>query len=347
MRAVVLDRTGGPEQLCLRELPDPKPGPNEVLVRVHASGVCGRDLIDRRGGFRLMKLPTILGHELAGEVVEVGPGVSRWRPGNRVANLHRPFCGECRSCISGAVIDCERAWQSFGHTVDGAYAELCVAHERALVPIPAEIGFVDAASVGCTAGVALRALRDEAKLELGESVLVTGASGGVGLMAIQIAKRAGARVVALTGNPQKAAAIRAAGADEVLIADGDFERQVRDVSDGGVDVALELVGRATFTSALKSLRRRGRLVLVGNVTLDRITFNPGAVILYGTRILGSRGYSPSDLVDCFRMMTRGELRMMIDRTLPLGQVADAHRLLAARSVCGRIVLVPCAPSVAR
>jgi acryloyl-coenzyme A reductase len=345
MRAVVLDRTGGPEQLCLRELPDPKPGPNEVLVRVHASGVCGRDLIDRRGGFRLMKLPTILGHEFAGEVVEVGPGVSRWKPRDRVANLHRPFCGECRMCISGSVIDCERAWQSFGHTVDGAYAELCVAHERALVEIPPEIGFVDAASVGCTAGVALHALRQEAELQIGESVLVTGASGGVGLMAIQIAKRAGARVIAVTGNPQKVSAIRTAGADEVVIASGDFHQQVLDLSDGGVEVALELVGRATFTSAMKSLRRRGRLVLIGNVTLDRITFNPGALILFGTKILGSRGYSPLDLETCFRMMTRGELRMVIDRELPLDSAADAHRLLAERGVCGRIVLVPAGPRV--
>jgi acryloyl-coenzyme A reductase len=347
MRAIVLDRTGGPEQLGLRELPDPMPGPDEVLVRVHAAGVCGRDLIDRRGGFRLMKLPTILGHEFSGEVVELGPGQSRWKVGDRVANLHRPFCGECRSCITAGVVDCERAWQSFGHTVDGAYAELCVAHERALVELPPEIGFVDGASVGCTAGVALRALRDEARLTIGESVLVTGASGGVGLMAIQIAKRAGARVVAVTGNPHKAAAIRAAGADEVVVSTGDFQRELRDLTDGGVDVALELVGRATFTPSLKSLRRRGRLVLVGNVTLDRITFNPGAVILFGTRILGSRGYSPRDLADCFAMMTRGELRMVIDRTLPLDQAADAHRLLAERAACGRIVLVPGMITVAR
>jgi NADPH:quinone reductase-like Zn-dependent oxidoreductase len=340
MRAIVLERVGGPEELRVRELPDPQPGQDEVLVRVHAAGVCGRDLIDRRGGFRLMKLPTILGHEFAGEVVAVGAGVSRWAPGDRVANLHRPFCGECRSCTSGGVVDCERAWQSFGHTVDGGYAELCVSHQRALVEVPAELDYVQAASVGCTAGVALRALREEARLVIGESVLVTGASGGVGLMAIQIAKRAGARVFAVTGSERKVAAIHEAGADHVVVAEGEFDSKLRDLTDGGVDVALELVGRATFTSSMKSLRRRGRLVLMGNVTLDRITFNPGAVILFGTRILGSRGYSPRDLEDCFQMMVRGELRMMIDRILRLDQAAEAHQLLTDRATCGRIVLVP-------
>lgn len=340
MRAVVLERVGGPEELTLREVPDPEPGDGEALVRVRTVGVCGRDLIDRRGGFPLMKLPTILGHEMAGEVVAVGPNVTRVAVGDTVANLHRPFCGECRSCISGDVIHCERAWQSFGHTVDGAYAELCVAHQRALVKVPDGLEPLQAASVGCTAGVALRALRREARLEIGETVLITGASGGVGLMAIQIAKRVGARVIGVTGSEHKVHAIRDAGADDVVVERGDFDGRVRQLTNGGVDVALELVGGATFRPSLKSLRQRGRLVLVGNVTLERVELNPGAMILFGYRVLGSRSYSPLDLEDCFAMMLRGELSMAIDRTLPLEAAADAHRLLADRKVTGRVMLVP-------
>ncbi len=345
MRAVVLERIGGPERLSLREVPDPVPGPGEALVRIAAAGVCGRDLIDRRGGFPAMKLPTVLGHEFSGEVIAVGPGTTRVSVGDRVANLHRPFCGDCGACTAGEPIDCERAWQSFGHTVDGAYAELCVAHERALVPVPASVDLVSAASVGCTAGVALRALRTEAKLELGEKVLITGASGGVGLMAIQIARLAGARVIALTTSEHKAQALRAAGAHEVVLAEGDWERDVIARSDGGVHVALELVGAQTFTRALKSLRRHGRLVLIGNVTVDRISLNPGAVILFATKIAGSRGYSARDLADCFALMESGALEMAIDRKLPLEAAAEAHRLLGERAALGRILLVPELPSV--
>jgi acryloyl-coenzyme A reductase len=345
MRAVVLERTGEPGELVMRELPDPEPRADEVVVRVHAAGVCGRDLIDRRGGFPAMKLPTILGHELAGEVVAAGAAATRWKPGDRVVNLHRPFCGECRWCIGGDVIDCERAWQSFGHTVDGAYAELVVAHERALVRLPDGIAYADGAALGCTAAVSLRALRSEARLEIGQSVLVTGASGGVGLMAIQIAKRAGATVIAVTGDPDKAAAVERAGADHVVVERGDFAPRVRELTNGGADVALELVGRATFRSSLKSLRRRGRLVLVGNVTVDRIAFNPGAVILYGLTIAGSRSYSPKDLEDCLGMLGRGEIRMAIDRTLPLSHAPEAHRLLEERKARGRIILLPGAEPV--
>src|SRR5687768_8121021 len=117
MRAVVLRKTGGAEQLALEDAPDPSPAGPDVLVRLRASAVCGRDLIDRRGGFPMMELRTILGHEFAGEVVSVGDAAaeSGLRPGDRVMNLHRPSCTLCRGCLAGKPILCERAWQSFGH----------------------------------------------------------------------------------------------------------------------------------------------------------------------------------------------------------------------------------------
>lgn len=343
MRAVVLDQPGGPERLVPRDVPDPAPVEHEVLVRVRAAGVCGRDLIDRAGGFPMMKRPTILGHELAGEVEALGPGVTEVAVGDRVVNLHRPFCGTCSSCLAGEAVDCERAWQSFGHTVDGAYAQRVVCHERALVPLPADIDFVPAASVGCTAGVALRALRHEAELQLGETVLITGASGGVGMAAIQVAKAMGARVIAVTSSAAKEARLRDVGADHVVVsADGAFHDAVRAVTDGGhgADVALELTGEPTFASALRSLRRRGRLVLLGNITMERLRVNPGAVILWAHRIRGSHGFTARDLADCFDLMRSGRLEIVVDRTLPLDQAADAHRLLADRAVVGRVVLVP-------
>lgn len=337
MRAAVLDAIGGP--FDCREVDEPKVGDEDVLVRVTACGVCGRDLIDRRGGFPAMKLPTILGHEFAGEVVAVGSAVTAFRVGDRVANLHRPFCGECPSCAAGEQVDCERAWQSFGHTVDGGYAELVAAHHRALVPVPPEIPLEKAAPTACTAAVALRALRHHARLELGETVLVTGASGGVGMPAVQLARRMGARVIATTTSAGKADALRGIGADHVIVSPGgDFEKEVRRL--GGADVALELTGNATFRGALKSLRRRGRLVLVGNITTEKVSFNPGAVILVGLTIAGSHGCSRRDLLDCFELMRRGELDVVIDRALPLSAAGEAHDVLASRGATGRVVLRP-------
>ena len=339
MHAVVLEKISGP--FDYRTVDDPKPRPDEVVVKVAGAGVCGRDLIDRRGGFPAMKLPAILGHEFAGEVVEVGSEVSDFKVGDRVANLHRPFCGYCPSCTAGEQVECDKAWQSFGHTVDGGYAELVAAHHRALLPVPDEIPLERAAPVACTAAVALRALRHEAKLQFGETVLITGASGGVGMPAVQIAKRMGARVVVTTTSEKKADALQKIGADEVIISpDGSFHKEVRARTDGGVHVSLDLTGSATFRSALRSLRRRGRLVLVGNIQTENVSFNPGALILNSALIVGSHGCSRRDLSDCFDLMRRGELDMVLDRTLPLAEAEQAHRLLADRAVTGRVVLTP-------
>src|SRR6185503_18090380 len=147
MRAIVLSRTGGPEQLELREVPDPEVRAGEALVRVKAEGVCGRDLIDRRGGFRGLKLPIILGHEFAGEVVRVATGLEGLAPGDRVANLLRLGCGACRACLRGETPICERGWQSFGQTRDGGYAELVSAPASALAKIPPQVSDTEAASV--------------------------------------------------------------------------------------------------------------------------------------------------------------------------------------------------------
>jgi D-arabinose 1-dehydrogenase-like Zn-dependent alcohol dehydrogenase len=341
MRAIVLQKLGGPEELELRDVPEPEIGPEDALVRVGAEGVCGRDLIDRRGGFRWLKLPVILGHEFAGEVVRVGSAVQDLAPGDRVSNLLRLFCGRCAACLRGESPLCEAGWQSFGQTSNGGYAELVAAPARALVKVPPEVSDVEAASLACTAGVSLRALRTVAKVQLGDWVLVTGASGGVGMAAVQIAKRMGARVIATTTNEKKAAALKEAGADEVVASpDGNFHARVKAVAPAGVDVALELTGSATFNPAMRSLKGGGKLVLVGNILTEPLTFNPGAVILFGYQILGSAGCTRTDLVDALELVRTKALRVTIDRVLPLDQAAEAHRLLADRGVVGRVILTP-------
>ncbi len=341
MRAIVLSRVGGPEELQLQEVPDPPFGPSDVLVRVKAEGVCGRDLIDRRGGFRSLKLPVILGHEFAGEVVEVGSQVSDLAPGDRVANLLRLSCGSCRACLRGDTPVCEKRWQSFGQTVDGGYAELVVAPASALVKVPPQVSNIEAASVACTFGVALRALRSVGRVTLGDQLLITGASGGVGMAAIQIARALGARVLAATSSEAKRQALFDAGADEVLVdAEGSLHDKVRSLVEDGVDAVLELTGSPTFTSSLRSLRNGGRLVLVGNILADSIKINPGAVILYGYAILGSAGCTRSDLEDAFSMIASKKLRVVLHRVLPLEQAAEAHKVMAERGAIGRLILTP-------
>ena len=341
MRAIVLSHLGGPEALEYREAGEPQIGPGEVLVRVRAEGVCGRDLIDRRGGFRGIKLPVILGHEFAGEIVRAAPGVTEFAPGARVSNLLRLGCGACGSCLRGETPICERAWQSFGQTRDGGYAEYVSAPVTTLVEIPSAVSDVEAASVACTFGVALRALRTVGKVARGERLLITGASGGVGIAAVQIAKAMGAEVIAASGSEKKRAALVEAGADEVVIdTEGHLHEAVRRIVPRGVDAALELTGSPTFSSALRSLTNGGRLVLVGNILAESIKFNPGAVILFGYQILGSAGCTRADLEEALAMVAAKTVRVHIQATLPLERAAEAHQLLEGRAATGRIILVP-------
>jgi acryloyl-coenzyme A reductase len=340
MRAIVLSKLGGPEELEYREVQDPEPASGEVLVKVKAEGVCGRDLIDRRGGYRGLPLPAILGHEFAGEVVRAAPETG-FAVGDRVANLLRLGCGVCRSCERGEAVICEKGWQSYGQTRSGGYAELVTATPATLVKVPVAVSDVDAASAACTFGTALRALRTVGKVTLGDKLLITGASGGVGIAAIQIAKLLGAHVIAATSSEAKHEAISKAGADDVVVdAEGKLHDKVRAIAPAGVDAVLELTGSPTFTSSMRSLRNGGKLILVGNILADSIKVNPGAVILFGYQLLGSAGCTRADLADVFTLIAEKKLRVVLHRVLKLAEAAEAHKILADRAAVGRIVLTP-------
>jgi D-arabinose 1-dehydrogenase-like Zn-dependent alcohol dehydrogenase len=341
MKAVVLEKCGGSEELQYRDWELKKPGPGEALVRVRACGVCYRDILDRSGKFPMIQLPIIPGHEFAGEIVELGPDVPNFKIGDRVTNLHRAPCGRCRYCRKGDEIHCEEAWPSFGLTIHGSYAEFVVAPEGALVPIPKELSFEKAAPLMCTAAVALRALQERAHVQKGETVLITGASGGVGSAAVQVAKLMGCRVIAVTTSGSKVPFLKPLGTDEILVsADGVFHKELLSQIPEGVDVALEIVGSITFNSSLRSLRKGGRLVLIGNVTPMRIEINPGYLILNGLTILGSDSATRKDLEQVFEWVALGTLKPQVSLKLPLEEAAKAHQLLESRQITGRIVLEP-------
>jgi NADPH:quinone reductase-like Zn-dependent oxidoreductase len=227
-----------------------------------------------------------------------------------------------------------------GLTVDGSYAEYAVVDAGALVSVPDGLPLERAAFLHCTAAVALRALRDRARLRPGETVLVTGASGGVGMHAIQIARLLGAsRVIAVTSRPEKEQPLLARGA-EVIVAGGDFQRAVLALTGGGVDVALELVGAPTFHPSLRSLKAGGRLVLVGNVTTERVEMNPGWAIMREVAVLGSASASRADLAQVLEWAVRGALEPVLAEVLPLERAREAQERLRAGGVVGRLVLAP-------
>jgi D-arabinose 1-dehydrogenase-like Zn-dependent alcohol dehydrogenase len=345
MRVIVVHESGSADSLSLETRSRPTLRPGQALVQIEAEGVCFRDIVERRGGFPFIKRPVIPGHEFAGRIVELADADAKLQVGQRVVNLHRAPCGACDMCRAGHEPRCRRSLEVFGLSIDGGYAEFVAAPVGALVPLPDGPNGIDptqACFLGCTAAVALRALRTVARVQPGETVLVAGASGGVGIHAVQVARVLGAQVLAVTSSPEKAAAIGDAGADEVLVVtDAAFHKQVKRVTSGkGVDVVLDCVGTPTLNASLRSLDQRGRLVVVGNVTTDRFEVNPGLVILSELQISGSAGCTRADLEQVLAWVLEGKLRPVVAEVVPLEQAAVAQQRLEAKGVIGRIVLRP-------
>jgi acryloyl-coenzyme A reductase len=344
MQAVILREFGDASQLSVEAVPDPRPGPGEVLIAVRACGVCYHDVINRRGSLPRTSVPAILGHEVAGVVVEVGPGVTTWNVGDRAATLQRMSCGTCPSCTSGRSSLCKRDARFFGEELAGGYASLMVAPIGGIGRVPDGMPWEVAATVCCTAGTAVHVVRTRGRIRGGETVLVTGASGGVGLQTVQLARLDGAHVIAVTSNASKVDALRDAGADEIVVSpDLNFSSEVRRLTDGhGVDVAIEIVGSATFAQTLRAMAPGGRVVVVGNLESGTIDLNPGLVIVKELEILGAYATTIAELEMALQMTNDGQLVPFVTEVLPLHDAALAHHRLENRQVAGRLVLRPSA-----
>ncbi|HXB53804.1 MAG TPA: alcohol dehydrogenase catalytic domain-containing protein [Vicinamibacteria bacterium] len=342
MQAVVLHSFGAPDNLRTESVPDPRPGPGEVVLKVHACGVCFHDVINRRGDLPRTRVPAILGHEAAGEVVAVGEGVAAWKVGDRAATLQRLSCGECLHCRSGRRSLCKRDTRFFGEEIPGGYAAYMAAPVAGLGRVPLGIDWPVAATTCCTTGTAVHVVRTRGRVRPGETVLITGASGGVGMQAVQLARLEGARVLAVTSSGAKAEALMEAGADEVIVShDLDFAAEVKKRTLGeGANVAIEIVGSLTFGQTLRALAPGGRLVVVGNLMTASVDLNPGLVIVKELEILGAYATTQAELDEALRLVGSGAIRPWVSEVLPLSAAPSAHDRLEKRGVAGRLVLAP-------
>ena len=340
MQAVVLKAFGEPENLEHQTVADPVAGPGEVLLEVHACGVCFHDVINRRGNLPRTNVPAILGHEAAGEVIAVGPEVEGWSVGDRAATLQRLHCGSCSHCDRGRNSLCKDDTRFFGEEIPGGYAAFMAAPVAGLGRVPEAIDWPQAATACCTSGTAVHVVRTRGKVRRGETVMITGASGGVGMQAVQLARHDGARVVAVTSSETKAESLFQAGAHDVVVApDLEFARQVRAITDGqGADVAIEIVGSVTFDQSLRALAPGGRLVVVGNLETQSVAVNPGLVIVKELEILGAYATTQGELQQALGLIEQGVLKPWIADVLPLADAWRAHQLLEQRAVAGRLVL---------
>lgn len=322
MRAILIHEAGGVEKLRIEDVPVPEPGAGELRFRVEAAGL---NFIDtyKRSGLYAVKLPHTLGQEAAGVVTAIGPDVTDFRVGDRVASA----------------------------AVNGAYADEAIAPAAQTVAVPGGVTSPLAAAVLLQGMTAHYLACDTFPLQPGHSALVHAGAGGVGLLLIQIAKQRGARVIATVGAEEKIALARGAGADAVcLYTKEDFTAAARGFTGGrGVDVVYDGVGRDTFEGSLNSLRPRGMLVSFGNAS--------GAVPPFAPLLLAQKGslfftrptlahytLTPAELRaragDLLAWIAAGTLAVHIGATFPLAAAAEAHRALEGRVTTGKVLLLP-------
>ncbi len=352
MKAVRVPSFGPPEVLSVDEIEIPQPGPNEALVRVHAVGVNRMDVELRAGIYgkesltdfyfgKLIEFPHTPGIEPAGVVEAVGAGVEGLQVGQRVVPHAHLSCGRCASCRAGFDNACPEIRVLGVQTPGkGGYAEYFTWPAANLIPIADSLSFEKAASLLVNYGPVWFGLIERAELRPGETMLVTGATGGCGHAALDIARLTGARVIALAGSDEKAAELREHGADVVIdYRTENVAEQVLEAAGGtGVDVALELVGADKWPITMASTGLRGRVVVIGSHGGIRAELNLGELFGKNLTLMGITRANFNSMARLVDLAGEGKLDPVLWRTYPLAEAAEAHRQMDERRHSGKIVL---------
>jgi NADPH:quinone reductase-like Zn-dependent oxidoreductase len=345
MKAVRIHQFGGPEVLIYEDVPDPRPRKDEVLVRVRACSLNHLDVWVRKG-LPGVKLPHILGSDVAGEIVELGEYVNefksgQFRTGQRVLLAPMHFCGHCDKCVAGLQNQC-REFTVLGNAVDGGDCELIAVPAANVIPIPDSLDFNQAASVPLVFVTAWHMLVTRAGVRPGQTVLVLGASSGVGIAAIQIAKLFQCRVITTAGDEAKLEKARALGADfGINHYRQKISEEVRKITNkAGVDIVVEHVGAATWDESVKSLKSSGTLVTCGATTGSEVKIDLRHLFARQLTLLGSYMGTMADLHEVLGHVFAGRLKPVVDRVFPLKDLRAAHEYLEKSQMFGKIVVNP-------
>ena len=340
MKAAFFRAHGAADVLEYGELPTPEPRADEVRVAVHACGLNHLDLWVR-GGLPNLKLPLphVCGGDVAGVVERVGADVTTVEPGARVVLSPGVSCRACRACLSGRHNLCRR-YGILGEHRWGGNADAIVVPAANVAPLPDHVGFVDAAALPVTFTTAWQMVVRKARVQPGQTVLVQGASSGVGVALVQIAKLHGATVLATASTEAKRAATLELGAAAAFDSTApDLARQVKAACRGGVDAVFEHVGTATWDQSVRALRYEGRLVTCGATTGHDARIDLRVLFWKQLELLGSTMGGMGDFLAALEHVAAGRLSAVVDRTFPMAETRAAHAYLEARKQFGKVVLL--------
>jgi NADPH:quinone reductase-like Zn-dependent oxidoreductase len=340
MRAVFAKKAGGPEVLQHTEVQTPEPGPGEVRIRLHAAALNHLDIWVRQGLLGV-RYPLILGNEGSGEVDAIGAGVSGLREGDPVIAAPGQGCGRCRECGAGQE-SCCAAYSMLGYQRNGTYAEAVIVPAESAVPKPDRLSWEQAAAFPLVFLTAWHMIFDRGRIRPGEDVLVMAAGSGVGQAAVQVARLAGARVIATAGSEEKRKKARELGAYAAVdyTRDG-WHENVRQHTDGrGVDLVIEHTGADYWDSILRCLATRGRVVTCGATTGPQVGLDLRFFFIRQHQVIGSYMGSRGELMEALELAGSGLLTPVVDRSYPLKEAAWAQQRMASRASFGKIVLLP-------
>ncbi len=335
MKAIVVREHGGPDKAVYEtDFPDPKPEAGDVVVRVRASSLNYHDIFTRRGmpGIRI-PMPAIMGIDIAGDIVEIGQEVTGWKVGDRVVvdPINR---------VEGGLM---------GETIHGGLAEFCRVRAHQLIRLPDNVGFNEAAAIPVAYGTSIRMMQTIGRVANGEKVLVLGASGGVGVCCVQLAKLAGAHVIGCVSSQEKAQKLSALGVDHIIdYAKNDFVSEVfaaygkpsrrGPAATNGVDVVVNSIGGDTWVKSLRCARVGGRILTCGATAGFSPTEDLRYIWTFELNIQGSNGYRHEEIVTALDLVAAGKLKPQIDVVLPLSQGVEGLQRIEERRVFGKIII---------
>jgi NADPH:quinone reductase-like Zn-dependent oxidoreductase len=340
MKAVRIHQFGGPEVLRYEDVPDAKPRKDQALIRVKACAMNHLDLWVRKG-LPGVNLPHVPGSDVAGEVVEVGEYVTNLKPGQRVLLAPMHFCNHCAKCVAGLQNQCPE-FTVLGNRVDGGNCEWIAVPAVNVIPIPDNLDFNQAASVPLVFLTAWHMLVGLARIRQGHTVLILGASSGVGIAAIQIAKMFHARVITTAGDEIKLERARELGADHGI---NHYQQQISEevkklTNKEGVDIVVEHVGAATWDQSMKCLKPAGTLVTCGATTGPNAGFDLRFLYSRQLSLLGSYMGTMGELYEALGHVFAGRLKPVVDRTFALKDIRDAHEYMEKSQMFGKVVVNP-------